>query len=137
MRARPVHRSRAITLPYVTRPSALDSRARRSPFVVHLLAHWIEQGGRKMQSVAAHAAWRLVSCSRSMGAEADTAAVVPSPTAVLICRVSWALTSPTDHIPSTEVRIAPSVTRYPEASCSAWTFRRPELGKNPAKMKTP
>src|SRR5207245_3353704 len=65
------------------------------------------------------------------------AAVVASPTAVVIWRVSWLRTSPAANSPGIEVIIRSSVTRYPPASCFTCPSTSPVLGLKPMKMNTP
>src|SRR2546430_8873149 len=65
------------------------------------------------------------------------AAVVASPTAVVIWRVSWLRTSPATNSPGIEVIIRSSVMKYPPASCLACPSTSPELGLKPTKMNTP
>src|SRR5207253_405772 len=78
-------------------------------------------------------------CSRSVARYFSTAiaAVVASPTAVVICRVSWLRTSPAANSPGIEVIIRSSVMKYPPASCLACPSTRPALGLKPTKMNTP
>src|SRR5882762_8213071 len=65
------------------------------------------------------------------------AAVVASPTAVVIWRVSWLRTSPAANRPGMEVIIRSSVMKYPPASCLGCPSTRSVLGLNPTKMNTP
>src|SRR5712671_5380742 len=78
-------------------------------------------------------------CSRSALRYFSTAiaAVVASPTAVVICRVTWLRTSPAANRPAIDVIMRLSVIRYPPASWSTWPSTSCVLGLNPAKMKTP
>jgi hypothetical protein len=68
-----------------------------------------EGEGHSSDLQATPARWR--SFRDSTYIDAATAAVVPSPTAVAICLVSWARTSPTAHRPSIEVCMLRSVSR--------------------------
>src|SRR6266576_2670525 len=66
-----------------------------------------------------HATVAFAFFSRSWARYFSTAmaAVVASPTAVVIWRVIWARTSPAANRPGTDVIIFSSVSRYPAASC--------------------
>src|SRR6266540_1617175 len=74
-------------------------------------------------------------CSRKAARYFSTAiaAVVPSPTAVVI----WRRTSPAANSPGIEVIIRSSVTKYPLASCLTWPSTIPVLGLNPMNTNTP
>src|SRR5207248_9874206 len=61
------------------------------------------------------------------------AAVVASPTAVVIWRVSWLRTSPAANSPGIEVIIRSSVMKYPPASCLACPSTSPASGLKPTK----
>src|SRR5262245_62153777 len=65
------------------------------------------------------------------------AAVVASPTAVVIWRVSWLRTSPAAKRPGMDVIIRSSVMRYPPASCFTWLSTSCVLGWKPMKTNTP
>src|SRR6266511_3778599 len=65
------------------------------------------------------------------------AAVVASPTAVVIWRVSWLRTSPAANSPGIEVIMRSSVMKYPPASCLKWPSTSPEFGVKPMKTNTP
>src|SRR5207249_7924592 len=86
-----------------------------------------------------HDATDARSFSRSAATYFSTAiaAVVASPTAVVIWRVSWLRTSPAANSPGIEVIIRSSVMKYPPASCLACPSTSPALGLKPTKMNTP
>src|SRR5207237_4004427 len=86
-----------------------------------------------------HEATRAFSRSRKAARYFSTAiaAVVASPTAVVIWRVSWLRTSPAANSPGMEVIMRSSVMKYPPASCFACPSTSPAFGVTPTKMKTP
>src|SRR3989442_11987803 len=65
------------------------------------------------------------------------AAVVASPTAVVIWRGSWLRTSPAAHSPGVQVIIRSSVTKEPPASCLTWPSTLPALGLDPMNTNAP
>src|SRR5881296_1185206 len=106
--------------------AVLDELAVRDRYDLHSLTAW-----RAMRT----------NCGSSRTAaryfSTAIAAVVASPTAVVIWRVSWLRTSPAAKRPGMEVIIRSSVTKYPPASCLKWPSTSPALGLNPMKMNTP
>src|SRR5207244_3134669 len=115
----------------------VDDRAFAGGLVDHQVAVFREPAVRDGDDL--HDATPALAFSRSAARYFSTAiaAVVASPTAVVIWRVSWLRTSPAANRPGIEVIMRSSVMKYPAASCCACPSTSPELGLNPTKMNIP